>query len=202
MTTLSKSTKDKHPPKTLVLQPSAFADSYAQKPSVDVAVGLRFISQGEIDTARQEAERIARRFYEDFASRDLEVSREPLEDAYNDAFLALVIAAATCDPNDLTRPYFEFAEDTVRRALTPEALRRLWDDVVILHKGSVEARHEATDEEIQVLAQSLPRAELDSESRRLCAYLMEKLKDAGQLVEEPEDKPQEDAEAVYTARVS
>jgi hypothetical protein len=58
---------------------------------------------------------------------------ETWEDAYNDAFMRHAVARGTCDVNDIRRPYFQFAEDTVRDALTEEGVRHIFDELRVLH---------------------------------------------------------------------
>lgn len=191
----SKVQRDTKPPRHVVLPPSSFGDEWPNKPATEACIGLRFISQADFDAARREAEREARGFYAEFRQRDKDCDNAVLEDVYNDSFLAHIAARGTCNPNDVTQPYFPFAEDTVRQALTPEAMRRVWDEIVILHKGSAPSRPEASDEDVAQLAWALRRAELDSEGRRLCAYLLEKI---GPVVGAPE-KDEEDGAYYVTA---
>lgn len=174
---LSRAPRERKPPRTIVLPPSAFATDWSKRPSTDAAIGLRLLSQRDLDVARREAEREAQGFYDEFRQRRLDVTGETVDDVFNDAFLVQVAARATCDPNDASKPYFPFAEDVVAQALTSEALRRIWDELVILHKGSIAARPSADDALVRALGATLRRRPdaLDEEGRRLCAYLAEKL---------------------------
>jgi hypothetical protein len=179
--------RDAKPPRIVVLPPTAFASEYSGRPVTDVAVGLRFVSQAEFDTARKEAEREAAGFYKQFDDLEKRPDGEALTDIYNDAFLGRIAMRSTCDPNDVAKPYFPFADDVIRHALTPEAMRLLWDELVIMHKGSVKARQAATDEDIRRLATALRRSQLDDEGRRLCAYLLEKLGNPEEIDEDAEN---------------
>lgn len=171
----TKAVRDKKPARCVVLPSSGFADTWDKKPATDAAIGLRFLSQHDLDSARREAEKEAQGFYREFRERDKAPDDETLADVFNDAFLANVCARGTCNPNDVTLPYFPFAEDVVRLALTPEAMRRVWDELLLLHKGSIVARPAASDEDVQRLASALPKVTLDLELRRIIAYVVEKL---------------------------
>jgi len=167
-------------PRVVVLSPGAFADDWPGKPRVDVAIGLRLISEGDKETARTEATRQAMRFYE---GRELECLDDVARDeAYNDGLMRYAVARATCNPNDLAQPYFEQAEDMVRIALTPEGVGRLWDELVILHKGSGVSLAPLEDERIGDLVAALKSGALrlltpgsQAEVRKLLAYALDKL---------------------------
>lgn len=175
MSTFSKLERDKSPPRMVVLQPSAFADDWPLKRGTEVAVGLRFVSQDDLDRGRREAEREAVGFYAEVRGFAVPPDKDTAVAVWNDALMMNAIARGTCNPNDVTRPYFEAADDTVRRALTPEGARRLWDELVILHKGSGPSRPVATDDQIVQLAEILTSGiQLDDEGRKLCAYLLER----------------------------
>lgn len=199
---LSTIARPKKPAKTIVLPRSAFSDNWENKPATEVAIGLRFLSQGDLDTARREAERTAQGFYQQFRERDKDCADQTLEDVFNDAFLVQVVSFATCNPNDVSHPYFPLAQDVVPMALTPEALRRIWDELVILHKGSVESRPTASDEDVKRLARALKKApELDVETRRLCAYLLEKVGPSDDDKDSDDDEEEDGAGGYYAVAV-
>lgn len=175
MSTFSKLERDKTPPRVVILQPTAFADDWPLKRGTEVCVGLRFVSQDDLDRGRREAEREALGFYAELRGAPLPPDKDTAIEVWRDAMMMNAVARGTCDPNDVTRPYFEAADDTVRRALTPEGARRLWDELVILHKGSGPSRPVATDDDVARLVQLLSSGvELDDEGRKLCAYLLER----------------------------
>jgi hypothetical protein len=108
----------------MVLPRSAFADVWSGKPAGDVAIGLRVLSEADVQTARAEAAKLAVELHPEDGDDRI--------DAFNDALVRWAVARGTTDPNDVRRPYFEAAEDTVRDALTShgalavyEALERL-----------------------------------------------------------------------------
>jgi len=87
--------RDLRPLRIVVLGPSAFADEYAKKHPAEVAIGLRLIPQSDLDRARVEAEREAVSFYASFGESTDRVDDRSIEDVYNDAFMAHVVARAT-----------------------------------------------------------------------------------------------------------
>lgn len=170
------------PPRKVVLQPSAFADTWSGKPGGDIAIGLRLLSEADVQTAKAEAEVQARRWYAD--PNDGEVTHwEGLTDAYNDGVMRHCLARACVDVNDVTVSFFESAEDTVRNALTPEGVARLWDELTLLHAASGIRIAAADDEEIarlaRVLADGHAVAALDKgeaiELRKLLGYCLSML---------------------------
>lgn len=199
MTAYSKVERNLSPARVVVLAPSAFADEWPQKPATEVAIGLRLISQRDIDLARRNAEREAVGFRGEIEGHEIRHDPETVVDVFNDSFMALAVARGTCDPNDISRPYWPYAEEQVSQALTPEGVRRLWDELVILHKGSGIARRAASDDDVSRLCGILAEQEpivLDDESRKLIAYLLEKFGDEGDLDDE------EEPEVVYTAKAA
>jgi hypothetical protein len=200
MTTFSKAQRDIKPPKILVLPPSAFADEWGDKRSTEVAMGLRLVSQGELETGRKEAEREATGFYAELRGTPIPADPHVATDIFNDAIVMHVVACGTCDPNDVTRPYFRAAPDTVRVALTPDGARRIYDEIMLLHKGMSPGYPQASDAEAAALGRRLAHGEtLDAEDRKLCARLIEKL---GVTVDERPfpDEDEDDDEGVYIAR--
>jgi hypothetical protein len=166
----------RRPPRTVTLRTADFADTYESKPKADVAIGLRALSERDLDTARAQAARLVSEKYAD--KGDGVTDREACDEAFNDALMRWAVAKATCNPNDATAPYFDMAEDVIAIALTPEAIRMLWDQLVILMKGIASAVPEATDEEIVELAGMLDRGLLtelvdvqQTELRKLLAHV-------------------------------
>lgn len=157
MTTLSALKKTAQPPRVAILSPSAFADTWEAKPTADVAVGLRLLSERELQTAKAEASKTIERMY---AGEDGEIfDQEKAVEAWNDALVRWAVAYATCDPNDVTKPYFDFAEDVIAAALTPEGIRRLWDEWRVLVEETSPLSPELDAEGIAALVDALPRLE-------------------------------------------
>lgn len=197
---MSQAPKPKIAPRIVVLTPDAFASDWAQRPAVEAAVGLRHVSQNDIASARVEANREATGFYAEHDGRKA-VDADLFAEVYNDKLMEFLVARATCKPNDMGVPYFEYADSTVARALTPAGIRRLWDEYVILDRGTSVTLPACSDAEVKALGRKLsliPPDELDDEVRKLCAHISERI--AG-LIELPDDEPEDDEEddsmAVY-----
>lgn len=199
---LSKVERDFRPIRVVAVPPSAFADSWRGKPAVDVAIGLRLISQADADRGQREAEREATGFYASLRETPLPQDPATATQVFNEAVVMHAVALGTCNPNNVTDPFFLAAQDTVKVALTPEGARRIYDELTILHQGSSPARHAATDAEARLLGRILlSRSRLDDEDRKLIAYLLEKRAAVGDVPlpdEDDEDDGDEDVE-IYTA---
>lgn len=141
------------PGRIIVLPPSAFSDEWPQKPLVDVAVGLRLVSEGTIQTAKVEAERLARGFYE---GREVEcLNDDSRNEAYRDALVRFVCARAMTNPNDVNEPYFQMAEDTIACAMTTGGIMRVWDEYIVHLLGSGNRTAPITEEGVEELAAAL-----------------------------------------------
>lgn len=171
------------PSRIVVLTPSAFADGWADKPDTAVAVGLRLISDGDAQVAKASASQQAERWYtgDDDRVHDF----EGLTDAYNDGVMRHCIAMAACDVNDITVPYFHAAEDTVREALTPEGVARLFEELQFLHAMSSLKKPPADNEECARLGRiltdgrALDALESDLEIRKMLAHCLSALAATG-----------------------
>ncbi len=169
------------PPRHVVLSPSAFADDWGSRPDADVAIGVRFISVEDMEVARNVAVRKAREW---LAPKGQLLDEQAFDHAYNDELLLGIVARATCDPNDVSKPYFKCAEDTIRLALTSDGVRRIWDELCLLHAGSGVAMPQASDEDTRELAAILMRgvaldkapADVRVEAKKMVSYLLERLR--------------------------
>lgn len=175
--------KTRLPLRCVVLAPSAFADDYADKPTTEVAIGLRLLSQAKIQTARAEA-----------ARRAVELHRDDLEgqlEAYNDVLMTLAVAYAACDPNNAAQEYFSLAEDTVPIALTPEGIRHVWHAIEKMHIEESPLSVVATDEDIRALFGRLAAVGFDgvakATEKRVRTLLAFCLSDLGGALPEDED---------------
>jgi hypothetical protein len=141
------------PARVVVLPPSAFADSWSSKPKAEVAIGIRFVSEHDLQIAKAEASRSVERLYVD--KDGATIDHEKLVESWNDALIRWIVAVGTCDANDVSKPYFAFAQDTVAIALTPQGVRRLWDEIEQLAIEFGPASTEAGDEAVAALAARL-----------------------------------------------
>ena len=194
MTALSQVKRSVLPARHVILSPGAFADDWSGKPPVQVAIGLRLLSVLELAECRLEAEREAAGVYNEH-SEDAPPIADVIIEQYNEILLCEAAARCTCNPNDITKPYFDNASATVRVALTSEGLRKVWDEYLLFSVGCGAVTTPASDDDVKTLARGLRnemvRAVLDVEDRKLCAYLLEKLSAA---LPDREERDQDDEE--------
>jgi hypothetical protein len=132
------------------LTPGDFSPTWHNAPSSDVVVGIRVYSESDARTAEQEA-----------AKQEDQVAAEQV-------LFSLAVARGICDPNNVKAPHplFPFADDTIPLALTPRAVRRLFDEIERLHVDQSPAFAEATDDDLVELAGALiqpdPLGKLDA----------------------------------------
>ena len=138
------------PTSVVVLQPGHFADTWPQKPVEPVPVGLRLVSERDLQVARSEA---AKRAWADFPEPDQD--EDDRTDAFNDALAAWVVACGTTQPDDATKPWLDMAHDNVQAALTSGGIHFLFDQLVALYTERSPLSPEATDGELVRLCDAL-----------------------------------------------
>lgn len=195
MSTLSAAQKNapRKPARIVILPPSAFADTWSKRPIADVAVGLRRLCEDDLQIASGEASKYAIQLYR---SNDGCVDEDARLEARNHALVSYAMARATTDPNDVTLPYFEMAEDVIKMALTPQGIGRLWDEYVVLSRSSGVDLPIASDADALRLSRLLKGGRLatlpqgvQAETRKL---LMHILRNFGE-----DDAPEEEDDGVY-----
>jgi hypothetical protein len=195
----SAAQETKKPDRIVVIPPSLFAATYRNRPTAEVAIGLRVISERDVQIGRAAASKHMVTLY----GTDTGKIRDP-EQAYgcwNDTWLAYAIGKAACDPNDADKPYFTFAEEEVARALSSEGLRRLWDEYCLINRGTGE-RAQIADEELLPLAKSLVNVGFlepvqQAEIRKHLAWVLEILEGSGLRASDTEDEETDEDESVY-----
>lgn len=192
--------RDRKPQKIVVLAPSSFAFDYPQRPSDEVALGLRTISERDVQIAKAEASKAMIRTYgePDGSLRDPEKAFE----YWNDAFTTYALARATCDANDIEKPYFPRAEDTIGKALTSEALQKLWAEYSLMSRTTGD-RAKIGDDEAEQLGKALERGALrgleagvQGEVRKCLAWVHEQMAGVLDAAEDEEDVSVYEARAV------
>lgn len=175
------------PPKHVTLPAASFhTDWWGDRPEQDACLGLCFVSDDDVQVARG----IAVQHAQEIVAREGKLlDAKAFDEAYNDSLITTLVARATHDPNDASKPYFAIPEMTIRRALIPEAIRRLWDELTLLHVGSGVAMPTAGDDEVRLLGSILVRGvalasappAVALEVRKMATYLLEQLRalDAG-----------------------
>lgn len=155
MTTFAQilETRSLTPERHVVLEPSAWADDWNEKPVGEFAFGLRKISDADTQTARAEAVKYAISMHDD---------REGQIESYNDALMRWLIIRGTCDSNNVLQnaPIFDGSEENLRNALTSKAIRYVWDEMERYHLECSPVVSEATDEDFLELGELLKRPEL------------------------------------------
>jgi hypothetical protein len=139
-------------PKTFDLLPEHFGAAYEGKPVSKITVGLRVPSESEVRGIESAATKEAAQADGDFDQK--------LE-AYNRALFTFYVARGLCNPHDVTAPHplFELPEDMIPLALTPRSIRRLFDEIELLHVEQSPIFLEATPEEVSELADRLAEPE-------------------------------------------
>lgn len=154
MSTFAASTNKRPPPGNVVVPPAAFDAAWERRPKTDVCIGLRFITDDDVQTARGQAAKLAFRLHPHAMPGGLE--EQPWADAFEDALIRHLIARGTCDPNDVTASWHgwrEAPEDMVGIALTVEGARLIFDAWERMRIATDITMPEATDAEIATLAE-------------------------------------------------
>lgn len=137
----------------VTLPPSAFADTWSRRPNQPVKMGLRLISEEEFSIALRAATAAAHAEYPQPTEIELRIH------AHNDHLQKNVLAQVCVQADDMSKPYFAPApEMLIRAALTPGAIRRLWDEYATRSLADGQEAEQATDEQVQ----SLPKVALEA----------------------------------------
>lgn len=138
-------------PRTFMLKPEHFADTWVNKPIDGILIGIRVPSEKDVQGARRHAEKVARE-----AAVDDEAERV---DIFNDTLMSAAVASAMCDPNDVTsaHPVFDMPDDEVPLAFTSRTIKFIFDFTEILHIEQSPVFPEATPEDETKLVDILCR---------------------------------------------
>lgn len=201
MSKLRDTTASDLPPRVVPVPPSAFADDWHGRPDSEVAIGLCFVSAEDIDAAMNTALERA----ESWATNEGRRDEAHFNKVYNEQLIYGIVGRAAVNPNDCTRRWFPApCEDSIRRAMTPDGARRLWDELQLLHVGSGVQMPMASDDDIRRLAAILARgiaigaatSAKATEARKFAWYLLEQLgpldpkatpEDADEITDEDDD---------------
>jgi hypothetical protein len=189
MATFAKNEKDapRKPEAFIVLPPTAFADEWKDKPNTDVAVGLRRLSEQDEKVSKEQGRKIV---FRDHVRKGKVVDEEEAWESYNQELIRYLMARAMCDVNDVSKPYFDFAEDTIHVALTSEGLGLVWDKWWML-KMSGPAAPVADDDAVRRLSRILANPEnmkaLGKAEKVVRKLLAEALSGFGELEVEDEE---------------
>lgn len=142
------------PASVVVLLPGHYADTWPSKPAEPTPVGLRLVSEKDLQTARQQA---AKGAWDQFPDPDQDDDDRLA--AYNDTLAAWVVACGTTQPNDATKPWLPMAQDNVQCALTSGGVHFLFDQIVALYTERSPLSPEVTDGDIVRLCDALHSGE-------------------------------------------
>lgn len=138
------------------LDPAHFRDGRPGKPTAPVQVGLRLLAEKTFEDASTRA------------AKDAWVNQpEPIPDDvrvehYNNRLMGYLMAEATCLAGNIEQRYFgDLAPDTkIEKDLTPDGIRFLWDHYEAHAISTSPTAPEATDEDLDALADGLASGEL------------------------------------------
>jgi hypothetical protein len=166
------------PPRVIELPVSAWSADRPDRPMSPVSIGLRVPSDDDTEAAKDEAmQRVAL----------LPSGVDPSDriDAFNDALVANLVAAATCIPTDVTQRFFGMGEDEISIRLTTDGIKRLWQEIEMLRTAENPGMPEAGDEEFSHLialwerdAVTLLPPEEAKQCRRLVEHVRQRLAEA------------------------
>lgn len=135
-------------PRTFSLKPEHFAGAYEGRPVVAITIGIRVPSENEARSIEAESLKQAAASDGDMDSR---------VDVYNQTLFTLYVARGICNPHDVTahHPLFELPEDMIPLALTPRAIKSIFDEIERLHVDQSPLFPEATQAELLELSDRL-----------------------------------------------
>ena len=167
------------PARTLPLPPEVFSDSFRDRPSKPVRVGLRTIALLDLAEARQNAAQAAVAAFP--AERDASLAL----DTYNDELIAWFASRCVCELDDVRKDW-ALLEGTgvegIKNVLSPEGARLIFDAYERLNIDQDPTQPEATDDEIvrlgEVYADAAPHLHGDrlSRVRRLLSFVLDELR--------------------------
>lgn len=174
----------KRPPGNVVVPPSAFASTWAERPDEDVCIGLRFVADVDLEDARIEAFKRADKLVPNHGKTD--EASQLFVASFQDTLVRWIIGRGTCDTNNVRAPWspWEAApEDMPRETLTDQGAQLIFDAWERMRIASDIGLPAASDEDIAMLPELLARLpKLNDESRaralrvrRLLRFVLEEL---------------------------
>lgn len=168
------------PPGVVVLKPEHWHAEWASIPTADVAVGVRPLSELEVQQVMAEAAKTARLYHPEADSDDPVLSK-----ALDEALISCAVARAATNPNDARDPYFTAADEMVPLAWLPATIRRFWDELNRVTIASSPIVDPASDETLSELAGLIERGNVtkllpsrELRLRKLLAFCIDELKAA------------------------
>lgn len=173
------------PPAVVVVPPEAFASAWSERPDEDVTLGLRLVPDADLEDARIEALRRAERLFPNHSSTDEHT--QCFVASFQDTLMRWIIARGTCDPNNVHKPWYAWADATedivVEQALTDHGAQLIFDAWERMRIEVNIGLAPASDDDLALLPELLARlprmAELSQSRalriRRLLRYVLEDL---------------------------
>lgn len=135
--------------KVVTLQPSAFAESWAKRPTMPVQIGLRLVSDEALDNARASAAQVAWEVHGEQAPQGR-------VEAYNETLIRSILAQACVKPSDSSVLHFgSAAESVIAMQLTSDGVLALWEAYELLKVETSPLSPEVTDGQLQALATAI-----------------------------------------------
>jgi hypothetical protein len=134
------------PIRVVVLKPDAFVATWENRPTTEVAIGIRCLSEPETLTAVHQARTVAE---QNGRTGDAAIER------YNEELMLWTVGFAACDPNDATAQWFELDGDAVKMFATPATIRHLFNELELAVVEASPIRRGANDGEISQLSKVL-----------------------------------------------
>jgi hypothetical protein len=187
--------ENRQPPDVVRVPPNAFSSTWSERPGEDVAIGLRFVPDADLEDARVEAYRRAERLFPEHDKSDS--ANDMFVASFQDALMRWVIARGTCDPNDVTKPWYAWSETTddivVEVALTDHGAQLIFDAWERMRIAGNIGLAVASDADLALLPEMLARLPAmgavsrtrELRVRRLLRFVLEEL----EAVEVPETAP-------------
>jgi hypothetical protein len=184
------------PARTLVIPVTMFADDWYGRPTASIAVGLRLLSEHDLEVATA----CAHRFVADMQDPERPENRL-YEEVFGARLAAEAVARAICDPNDVSMSHsvFPASEDTIPTALTPKGIEHVWAALERMHIELNPALLPIRDPGVRLLRAHLRAGSLDRLGeaglgiRKLLTVVLEKFVEAAPTVTAA-DVDDEDAE--------
>lgn len=142
-------------PKVISLPISAWVDSRSDRPTSPVDIGIRLLSEEDTQIARSSAAKIAIELVPVGGEEDRIA-------AFNDALMRFAAERGTCSPKNVEDGFFPLGELEIRQRLTPEGVRRIWQEIEALHLACNPSLDEIDDEGLAHLFALLDRERLSA----------------------------------------
>jgi hypothetical protein len=143
-------------PATYVLRSCDWASSYEDRPLVDMKIGLRMLSDEELDSCRDAADKAA--------EAKLGAGGDAFLKAHKKSLISTAVARALCMPEDSAKFHeaFPCPDDQLPFALREETIVSLFDIVERTQLENSPVYVPATDDEIADLMAMLGEGELET----------------------------------------